>query len=115
MQKKKNGYPNSGYPYLTRISGYLPGSSRFVSDPNPKLQYPGITRIRLECKNTSICIRKTGICTIRIWYPTGIPDPFHPYPSRCPVARHVGTDTSAPTPAPAPVLPRCPVDTLRQR
>jgi hypothetical protein len=76
MQKKKNGYPNSGYPYPTRIFGYLPGSTRSVSDPNPKLQYPGITCICLEYKNTRIHIRKTGIYTIHIWYPTGIPDPF---------------------------------------
>jgi hypothetical protein len=47
MQKnKQNGYPN-----LTRISGYLLGSPRSVSDPNPKLQYLGITRIYLEYKN----------------------------------------------------------------
>jgi hypothetical protein len=58
MQKRKNGYPNSGYPYPTRISGYLPGSTRSVSDPNPKLYYPGITRIRPEYKNNCIRIRK---------------------------------------------------------
>jgi hypothetical protein len=58
MQKRKNEYPNSGYPYPTRISGYLPGSTRSVSDPNPKLYYPGITHIRPEYKNTRICIRK---------------------------------------------------------
>jgi hypothetical protein len=58
MQKRKNGYPNSGYPYPTRISGYLPGSTCSVSDPNSKLYYPGITRIRPEYKNICICIRK---------------------------------------------------------
>jgi hypothetical protein len=57
-RKRKNGYPNSGYPYPTRISGYLPGSTRSVSDPNPKLYYQGITRIRPEYKNTRIRIRK---------------------------------------------------------
>jgi hypothetical protein len=51
-----------------------------VSDPNPKLQYAGITRIRPEYKNTRICIRKTDICTIRIRYPTGIPDLFSSLP-----------------------------------
>jgi hypothetical protein len=76
--QKKNGYPNSGYTYPTRISGYLPGSIGSVSDPNPKLHYPGITRIRPKYKNTRIRIRKTGIYTIRIWYPTVIPDPFSP-------------------------------------
>ena len=57
-RKRKNGYPNSGYPYPTPISGYLPGSVRSVSDPNPKLYYPGITRIRPEYKNICIRIRK---------------------------------------------------------
>jgi hypothetical protein len=56
QKKKKNGYPNSGYPYPTRISGYLPGS--IGSDPNPKLHYSGITRIRPEYKNTRIRIWK---------------------------------------------------------
>jgi hypothetical protein len=72
-RKRKNGYS-----YSTRISGYLPGSHRSVSDPNPELQYPGITRIRPEYKNTRIRIRKMGICTIRIRYQTGIPDLFSP-------------------------------------
>jgi hypothetical protein len=65
-----------------------------VSDP----EYPGIYRvipasypsrirscsIRIlhvfapNIKNTRIRIQKTGICTIRIRYPTGIPDPFSP-------------------------------------
>jgi hypothetical protein len=58
MQKRKNEYPNSGYPYPTRISSYLSGSTRSVSDPNPKLYYPDITRIRPEYKNTRIHIRK---------------------------------------------------------
>jgi hypothetical protein len=40
------------------------------------LKYPSITCIRLEYKNTQIRIRKTSICTSRIWYPTDIPDPF---------------------------------------
>jgi hypothetical protein len=51
MQKKEKRVPNSGYPYPTRIYEYLSGSPRSVSDPNPKLQYPGITRIRPEYKN----------------------------------------------------------------
>jgi hypothetical protein len=72
-RKRKNGYP--GYPYPTRISRYLPGSHRSVSDPNSKLQYPSITHIRPEYKNTRIRIQKTGICTICIRYPTR----FHPY------------------------------------
>jgi hypothetical protein len=71
--KRKNGYP-----YPTRISRYLPCSPRSVSDLNPKLHYPNITRIHPEYKNTRICIRKTGICAIRIRYPTGISDPFSP-------------------------------------
>jgi hypothetical protein len=67
MQKKKKRVPefrvpvsdpNSGYPNPTRIFGYLPGSTRSVSDPNPKLYYPGITRIRPEYKNNRIRIRK---------------------------------------------------------
>jgi hypothetical protein len=40
---------------------YLPGSPRSVSDPNPKLNYSGITRIRPEYKNTQICIQKMSI------------------------------------------------------
>jgi hypothetical protein len=48
QKKKKNGYPNFGYPYPTRIFGYLPGSIGSVSVPNPKLHYPGITRIRIR-------------------------------------------------------------------
>ncbi|PWZ07683.1 hypothetical protein Zm00014a_042545 [Zea mays] len=52
-RKRKNGYP-----YPTRISGYLPGSTRSVFDPNPKLYYPGIIRIRPEYKNTRTRIRK---------------------------------------------------------
>jgi hypothetical protein len=51
-RKRKNGYTNSRYPYPTQISGYLPDNPRFVSDPNLKLQYPGITCIRPEYKNT---------------------------------------------------------------
>jgi hypothetical protein len=43
----------------TRIrSGYLPSSTRSASDPNPKLYYPGITRISPEYKNTRTRIRK---------------------------------------------------------
>jgi hypothetical protein len=72
MQKKKKRYPNSGYPYPTRISGYLPGSTRPVSDPNLKLQYPGITRIRLEYKNTQIRIRKNGY----LHYSYPVPDGY---------------------------------------
>jgi hypothetical protein len=78
MQKRKNGYPNSGYPYLTRISGYLPSSPRSVSDLYPKLQYPSTTRIRPEYKNTESVSEKTDICIIRIRYPMDIPDPFSP-------------------------------------
>jgi hypothetical protein len=52
MQENKNGYMNSRYSYPARIFRYLPGSPRSVSDPNPKLQYPGITCIRPEYKNT---------------------------------------------------------------
>jgi hypothetical protein len=58
MQKKR--VPNSGYPYPTRISRYLPSSPHSLSDPNLKLHYPGITRICPEYKNTWICIRKNG-------------------------------------------------------
>jgi hypothetical protein len=72
----------NGYPYPTRIPSYLTGSPRSISDPNPKLQYSGITRIRPEYKNTRICIQKTGICTICIRYPTGISDPFSPLGNR---------------------------------
>jgi hypothetical protein len=76
MQKNKKRVPEFQVPYPTRISRYLLGSPRSLSDPNPKLQYPGITRIRPEYKNTQIHIEKTGICTIRIRYPTGIPRPI---------------------------------------
>jgi hypothetical protein len=54
MQKKKEWG-------LTRISWYLSGSPRSVSDPNPKLNYPGIIRIYPEYKNTRICIEKMSI------------------------------------------------------
>jgi hypothetical protein len=66
----------NGYPYPTRLSRYLPGSPRSVSDPNPKLQYPGINRIRPEYKNIWICIRKNGY----LHYPYPVPDPFSPLP-----------------------------------
>jgi hypothetical protein len=56
-KKKKNGYPNLGYPYPTWISRYLLGSARLESDPNPKLYYPGITRICPEYKSIWICIK----------------------------------------------------------
>jgi hypothetical protein len=52
---------------------YLPGSNRSVSDPNSKLQYPGITCIRLEYKNVWIRIEKTGICT----NPYLVPDEYN--------------------------------------
>jgi hypothetical protein len=67
MQKKKKRVPVSD-PNI----GYLPGSPRSVSDPNPKLQYPGITRIRPENKNTRICIRKNGY----LHYPYPVPDGY---------------------------------------
>jgi hypothetical protein len=56
MQKKTNQVPIS----VPNIRVYLPDSSRYISDPNPKLQYPGITRIHPEYKNTRIHIRKNG-------------------------------------------------------
>jgi hypothetical protein len=73
MQKKKK----NGYPYPTRISGYLSGSSRSVSDPNMKLQYPDITRIRPEYKITRIRIWvfALSISGTRRVYLTR----FHPY------------------------------------
>jgi hypothetical protein len=70
MQKKKK--------MGTRIRPEYMGISRSVSDPNPKLHYSDINRIHSEYKNIRICIEKTGICTIRIRYPTDIPDPFLP-------------------------------------
>jgi hypothetical protein len=54
-QQSKLGVKTGGYG---RISGYLPGSTRSVSDPNLKMYYPGITCIRPEYKNTRIRIRK---------------------------------------------------------
>jgi hypothetical protein len=73
LKKKKTG------TYPTRISGYFPGSARSVSDPNLKLQYPGITRIRPEYKTTWIRIKKRvfvlPVSDIRRVYPTR----FHPY------------------------------------
>jgi hypothetical protein len=54
MQKKKEWG-------LTRISWYLPGSPRSVSDLNPKLNYQGIIRIYPEYKNIRICIEKMSI------------------------------------------------------
>jgi hypothetical protein len=96
MQKKKKRVPNSGYPYPTRISGYLPGSIGSVSDPNSNLHYPGITRIRLEYKNTCIRIRKKrvfalSVSSTRQVYLTR----FHPYqwiqhhPTRSVLAFHI--------------------------
>jgi hypothetical protein len=72
MQKKKNRYPDSRYPYPTRISGYLSGSTRFVSDPNPKMHYLGITRIRPKYKNIRIRIRKNGY----LYYPYPVHDEY---------------------------------------
>jgi hypothetical protein len=63
----------------SRISGYLPGSPRSVSDPNPKLQYPGITRIRPKYKNTRIHIRKNGY----LYYSYLVPDLFSPLLATC--------------------------------
>jgi hypothetical protein len=57
MQKKKKWVP-IGYPYPTRIFGYLPGSHRSVSGPNPKLHYSGITRICLEYKTPESVFEK---------------------------------------------------------
>jgi hypothetical protein len=73
-----------GTPYQTRISGYLSGSSRSVPDPNPKLQYSGITRIRPEYKTTRIRIRKKRVFALSVsgtrWvYLTH----FHPYYCVC--------------------------------
>jgi hypothetical protein len=96
-RKWKNGYPNSGYPYPTWIFGCLPGSTRSVSDPNPKLQYPGITRIRPEYKNTRIRIRKNGY----LHYPYLVPDGY---------TRPVFTPSwacSRPEPRRGLVRPRC--------
>jgi hypothetical protein len=56
MQKKKKRVPEFRVPVSDPNIRYLPGSTRSVSDPNPKLYYPGITRIHPEYKN--ICIRK---------------------------------------------------------
>jgi hypothetical protein len=71
MQKKKEWG-------LTRISWYLPGSPRSVSDLNPKLNYQGIIRIYPEYKNIRICIEKMSIWTICIRYPAGTSGPFSP-------------------------------------
>jgi hypothetical protein len=82
MQKNKKRVPEFRVPYPTRISRYLLGSPRSVSDPNPKLQYPGITRIRPEYKNTQINIEKRVFAlsvsgTRRVY-----PDPFLPLQRR---------------------------------
>jgi hypothetical protein len=58
MQKKKKRVPEFRVPVSDPNIRYLPGSTRSVSDPNPKVYYPGITRIRPEYKNTRIRIRK---------------------------------------------------------
>jgi hypothetical protein len=64
-----------GTPYPTWISGYLPRNPCSVSDPNPKLQYPGFTLIRPEYKNTWICIQNTGIAL-------SVSDTWWVYPTR---------------------------------
>jgi hypothetical protein len=56
----------------TRIRPEYPGSPRFISDPNPKLQYAGISRIRPEYKTTRIRIRKNEY----LHYPYPVPDGY---------------------------------------
>jgi hypothetical protein len=60
------------------MSGYLPCSTRSVSDPNPKLYYLGIIRIRPKYKNTRIRIRKWSQISTRIRYPFRVPCLFSP-------------------------------------
>ena len=60
MQKKKKRVPEFQVPVSDLNIWYFSGSHRSVSDPNLKLQYPGITRTRPEYKTTRIRIRKNG-------------------------------------------------------
>jgi hypothetical protein len=56
MQKKKKRVPEFRVPVSDPNIRVFTGYTRSVSDPNPKLHYPGITRIRPEYKNTRIRI-----------------------------------------------------------
>jgi hypothetical protein len=78
MQKKKKRVPKLRVPVSDPIIRVFTGSPLSVSDPNPKLHYPGITVSVPNIKILESVSEKTGICTIRIWYPTGIPDPCSP-------------------------------------
>jgi hypothetical protein len=87
QKKKKNGYLNFGYPYLTRISRYLTGSHRFVSDPNLKLDYLGITRICPKYKNTRIHIQKRVFALFVSGTRRAYPTRCHPYALHFPFSR----------------------------
>jgi hypothetical protein len=71
MQKKKK----TGTRIPARIFGYLPGSISFVSDPNLKLHYTGITRICPKYKNICICIRKNEYLHYPYLVPSGYTRP----------------------------------------
>jgi hypothetical protein len=69
MQKKKKRVPEFRVPVSDPNIRVFTGYTRSVSDPNPKLHYPGITRIRPEYKNTRIRIWKNGY----LHYPYPVP------------------------------------------
>jgi hypothetical protein len=72
MQKKKKRVPKFRVPVSDPNIRVFTGSPRSVSDPYPKLQYLGITHIRVEYKNTRIRIRKNGY----LHYPYPVPDGY---------------------------------------
>jgi hypothetical protein len=66
----------------TRIRPEYPGIYRVVLAPYPtRIRRYSIRVLLVSVPNIKILLfvsEKTGIYTIRIWYPTGIPDPFSP-------------------------------------
>lgn len=81
MQKKgKTGIRNLGIRIWPEYLGYLPSSPYFLSDPNPKVHYPGtILSVPVpNIKKYPNSYPKKSIFTICIWYPTSVPDPFTP-------------------------------------
>jgi hypothetical protein len=78
QKKKKTGTRIPG----TRIRPEYPGIYRVVLTPYPTRIWSCTIRVLpVSVPNIKIFVsvsEKTGICTIRIEYPTGIPDPFSP-------------------------------------
>jgi hypothetical protein len=79
MQKKKKRVPEFWILVSDPNFRYLPGCTRSVSDPNSKLYYPGITRIRPEYKKYQYSYPKNGPESVPVSGTRfGYPACFHP-------------------------------------